>query len=263
MSRDGERAGLHPSFPGVLPPHLKILRPPAYDELVPLSPGKLGEGSIICVDAREDLPAVSQAVYEHNSPAQSYLAEIRRSCPCVLLVPNDVPDVLRALHSRPFLQGYRAVLVPGIPWLERLQEFLTDEQSLAQDLTAWILANRRARRLDPAILASIFSSTPNPSPEVGLVQPVASANTVAAHLRRLPLPPASELKTLGWAVRACMRLQRDRDTTVESVARTLGYLSDAAVGRLIKRKFDATTNEVREKLGWEWLMGRWDSRHCG
>jgi hypothetical protein len=68
------------------------------------------------------------------------------------------------------------------------------------------------------------------------------------------------LKTLGLAVRASLRLQQDPDKTIESVAASLGYASGAAVSLLISRTFDATAGEVREKLGWEWLMARWESR---
>jgi hypothetical protein len=51
----------------------------------------------------------------------------------------------------------------------------------------------------------------------------------------------------------------DRDNTIESVATSLGYASGAAVSLLISRTFGDTTREVREKLGWEWLMARWES----
>jgi hypothetical protein len=179
----------------------------------------------------------------------------------VLLAPtDDVRDVIRAFHSRPLRRGFRAVLVPETPWREILREVLTEERSLPQDLATWMMFGRRHHRLDREILEAIFSLPRNVSLVKGLGH-IASTGTVATHLTRLHLPPASKLKTLGLAVRACMRLQRNPHATIESVAISLGYASGAAVSLLISRTFGAATREVREKLGWEWLMGRWESWH--
>jgi hypothetical protein len=158
-----------------------------------------------------------------------------------------------ALSARPFE-------VPGMQWRGILQEALTEERSLAHDLTTWMVAKGRNHRLDRQILETTLSLPGDMSLVEGLYRRVASTDTVAAHLRRLRLPSASKLKTLGLAVRASLRLQRDPDTSTERVAKSLGYASGAAVRLLISRTFGATTREVREKLGWQWLMGRWESR---
>jgi hypothetical protein len=142
---------------------------------------------------------------------------------------------------------------------EVLSEALTDERSLPRDLATWTLFQRGPHRLDQSILNTIFSLSKNASLQEGLFRPVASADTVATHLNRLRLPAATKLRMLGLAVRASMRLQRNPRATVESVAKSLGYASGAAVSLLISRRFATTTREVREKLGWEWLMGRWES----
>jgi hypothetical protein len=123
-----------------------------------------------------------------------------------------------------------------------------------------LVFQRRQHRLDREILEAIFALPRDIALVTGL-RLIASTDTVAKHLKHLRLPPASRLKTLGLAVRASMRLQRNPHATIESVATSLGYASGAAVSLLISRTFGATTREVREKLGWEWLMGRWESRH--
>jgi hypothetical protein len=195
------------SSPSVVLQHLKVLRPPDYADLVPLASRDVDEGSIICVDVLADSPAVVRFIDQHIS--RSHLAQICRHCPCVLLAPTDgVRDVLRAFHSRPLLRGFRAVLVPGMPWRDVLREVLTEERSLAQDLAAWTLFERPRHRLDREILETIFSLSRDVSLVKGL-QPVASISTVATHLTHLCLPPASRLKTLGLAVRAVLRLQRE------------------------------------------------------
>lgn len=255
MTKFPSSAGPDSRLPSPLP-HLQILHPPAYDDLVPLSSDHAEEGSVICVDARTDLSAVLKIAYEQAF--QSYLARICRYCPCVLLVPTDTGDLIRTIHSRPFLYGFRALLVPGMRYREVLREALTDERSLPQGLATWILVQRSPQRLDLSILNTVFSLSSTVSLQEGLFRPVASADTVAMHLARLGLPPASRLRMLGLAVRASMRLQRNPDATIESVASSLGYASGAAVSLLISRKFGVTTREVRDKLGWEWLMGRWE-----
>jgi hypothetical protein len=146
-----------------------------------------------------------------------------------------------------------------MPWREILREVLTEERSLAQDLATWLFFKRRRHRLDREILEAIFSLPAGVSLGEGL-RLIASPETVAKHLRHLRLPPASKLKTLGLAVRASLRLQRNPQATIESVAESLSYASGAAVSLMISRTFDATTREVPEKLGWEWLIARWESR---
>jgi hypothetical protein len=237
--------------------HLKIhlIKPPDYDRLELVGKSAPVEGSVLCCK----LDTSDLARLDHLYEAVPDLRVICRQCPLVMLAPIDVLSLLQTFHTRPLQHGFRAVLPLGIDWKNVLRNALTDERTLARDVAEWLLFPRRHRRADRYLLEAIVSLGRGPLDDT-LHQVGASPNTIASRLSRLSLPSVSKLRTLGTALRAAVRLQRTPEKSAEVVAGELGYSSIAGLTLLLRRTLAARVQEIRERLGWEWLLARWEAR---
>ena len=72
--------------------------------------------------------------------------------------------------------------------------------------------------------------------------------------RGLPVP--SHWLQLGRLLRVAVKLQNSRDS-IFSVAYEFGYPDGFAVSNQMERIIGVRPHEVREQLGWEWIMECW------
>jgi AraC-like DNA-binding protein len=77
--------------------------------------------------------------------------------------------------------------------------------------------------------------------------------------RGLPVP--SHWLQAARLLRVATRLQ-NTDATVSSIAVDLGYPDGFAVSNQMERLFGRRPSEVRERLGWEWLLEAWLRREA-
>jgi hypothetical protein len=230
-----------------------LLEPPDYTALRPVGEGQGPEGTVVCLDLRQRDPNALASLNE-IVPA---LRQLCRYCPLVLLAGSQPKDLLRIFHSRPLLRGFRAILSNGVVWRDVLREALSTEVHLHRDVATWLLYERKHRRSDEQLVEEILSVGRTDQLGTAVFGVLGSSGTIAARLSRLELPPPSKVRTLGMALTSAMRVQRSRQT-VDEIAFDLGYASGAGVSLLISRTFRAAVRDVRTRLGWEWLLARWE-----
>lgn len=194
----------------------------------------------------------------------SLLPALRAQVPEVPVVLNIAAASPEAIHltGRATRLHARAVITEGEPWEPTLRRVLTRPVDLAGDVMEWLALRGveipvRARALVEAIVRGVLQGE-----ELGRVpQAHDEAETTArAIFRAAGLPPPSEWYRVARALRAVLAVQAIPRRSLLEVAHDLGYADHSALSQQFRRCFDLRPGEVRETVGWEWVLDRWVRR---
>jgi AraC-like DNA-binding protein len=224
------------------------------------------------LDASEmpDLPLGSVVVVELTDPAEWPAVEavaprLRARFPAAPLALRirsgvGIDPVDAARRAAPF--HIRAVLGDDAPPRETLQTVLTDPASLTHELEDWLAV----RGVDPpaplrSLILDIFRQAPSHPRLHGLLQSLGRPErTVRNWFQRAGLPGPGAWLAAAHAVYAALRLQRERQTSLLTIAVESGYSDHSSLSRQAVRLFGARPGEIRQTLGWEGLLDRWLGR---
>lgn len=140
-----------------------------------------------------------------------------------------------------------------------LRRQLTRPADLPGDVVDWLTL--RGIRLTPSLkhlLHGIFALAPH-SPAVAplLVRIGTSESSARFRLQKKCLPPPGRWLQAARALNAALHLQSRPDRALLPLALSLGYADHSALSHLLGRAFGVRPAEIRERLGWEWLLDRW------
>ncbi len=181
------------------------------------------------------------------------------AAPVVLRLPRgEVPDIVH-LAARAGSLHIRAVLVEGEPIAPALRTTLTNPPDLAGDITEWLTV--RGLTLPPRLRSSIHEivrHAPEHGKIGGLLRGIGeSERTVRSWFSQGGLAAPSHWLAAARALHAALRLQREVNRSLLTVALDAGYSDASHLTRQIARLFDTTPATIRLSLGWEWLLDRW------
>jgi AraC-like DNA-binding protein len=213
-------------------------------------------GSVLVIELGDHAawPAIAQAAPRLRArfPAAPLALRIRNG---VGIDPAEAARLAAPHHIR-------AVLGEDAPPRETLQPVLTDPASLTQELEDWLAA----RGVDPppplrSLIVDIFRQAPEYPRLHGLLQALGRPErTVRNWFQRAGLPGPGAWLAAAHAVYAALRLQRERQTSLLTIAVECGYSDHSSLSRQAVRLFGARPGEIRQTLGWEGLLDRWLGR---
>jgi AraC-like DNA-binding protein len=156
----------------------------------------------------------------------------------------------------------RAVLGEDAPPRETLQAVLTDPASLTHELDDWLTVRGVAPPpMLRSLIVDIFRQAPSHPRLHGLLQALGRPErTVRNWFQRAELPGPGAWLAAAHAVYAALRLQRERQTSLLTIAVECGYSDHSSLSRQAVRLFGARPGEIRQTLGWEGLLDRWLGR---
>ena len=156
----------------------------------------------------------------------------------------------------------RAVLGDDAPPRETLQAVLTDPASLTHELEDWLTVRGVAPPpMLRSLIVDIFRQAPSYPRLHGLLQALGRPErTVRNWFQREGLPGPGAWLAAAHAVYAALRLQRERQTSLLTIAVECGYSDHSSLSRQAVRLFGARPGEIRQTLGWEGLLDRWLGR---
>jgi AraC-like DNA-binding protein len=169
--------------------------------------------------------------------------------------PHEAARLAAPLHIR-------AVLGEDAPPRETLQAMLTDPASLTHELEDWLTV-RGVAPPPPlrSLIVDIFRQAPSYPRLHGLLQALGRPErTVRNWFQRAELPGPGAWLAAAHAVYAALRLQRERQTSLLTIAVECGYSDHSSLSRQAVRLFGARPGEIRQTLGWEGLLDRWLGR---
>ena len=183
-------------------------------------------------------------------PAQPLVLRVRK--------PLAAPEALE-LGRQTAALGVRAVVFDGDPLPEALRRQMTDPTDLGEEMVEWL--RTRGVRLTPEvaeILREIFGRAAGCADLGDLLGRIGrSPRTARRHFQRLGLPAPGLWLNVARALRAALRLQREQQTPLLTIATELGYTDQPALSRRMVQLFGLRPSEIRRRLGWEWLVDRW------
>jgi AraC-like DNA-binding protein len=140
-----------------------------------------------------------------------------------------------------------------------LRRQLTRPADLPGDVVDWLAL--RGIRLTPSIrhlIHGIFALAPH-SPAVAplLTRIGTSESSARFRLQKKCLPPPGRWLQAARALNAALHLQSRPDRALLPLALSLGYADHSALSHLVGRAFGVRPAEIRDRLGWEWLLDRW------
>jgi AraC-like DNA-binding protein len=237
------------------------LTPPytRFEELPDLDASQMPDlslGSVLVIEltSPNDWPAVEALAPRLRArfPAAPLALRIRSG---VGIDPVEAARIAAPFHIR-------AVLGDDAPPRETLQTVLTDPASLTHDLEDWLAV----RGVDPpaplrSLILDIFRQAPSHPRLHGLLQSLGRPErTVRNWFQRAGLPGPGAWLAAAHAVYAALRLQRERQTSLLTIAVECGYSDHSSLSRQAVRLFGARPGEIRQTLGWEGLLDRWLGR---
>jgi AraC-like DNA-binding protein len=169
--------------------------------------------------------------------------------------PQEAARLAAPLHIR-------AVLGDDAPPRETLQAVLTDPASLTHELEDWLTVRGVAPPpMLRSLIVDIFRQAPSYPRLHGLLQALGRPErTVRNWFQRAELPGPGAWLAAAHAVYAALRLQRERQTSLLTIAVECGYSDHSSLSRQAVRLFGARPGEIRQTLGWEGLLDRWLGR---
>ncbi len=213
-----------------------------------------------------DLPAGSVLMLEITSEPGDWtslhvtLQRIRSEAPLCPIAMRIDPVRVNVLHAaiRIAQMPVRAV-IGDEQFALALRRQLTRPADLPGDVVDWL--SRRGVRLSPSVrhlLHGIFALAPH-SPTVAplLTRIGTSESSARFRLQKKGLPAPGRWLQVARALNAALHLQARPDRPLLPLALSLGYADHSALSHLLGRAFRCRPAEIRDCLGWEWLLDRW------
>jgi AraC-like DNA-binding protein len=216
-------------------------------ELVSLQPG-----SVLVLE-------VSSEPRDWTSLHQTMM-RLRAEAPLLPLALRIDASRVDVLHSAIQIAQMPVRAVVGDEGYARaLRRQLTRPADLPGDVVEWLTL--RGIRMTPSIrhlLHGIFALAPD-SPTVAplLTRIGTSESSARFRLQKKCLPPPGRWLQVARALTAALHLQARPDRALLPLALSLGYADHSALSHLLGRAFSVRPGEIRDRLGWEWLLDRW------
>jgi AraC-like DNA-binding protein len=250
------RVDTHRTSPGASHPTLLHLGPP-YERPVPCRQERadildLPPGSVLILDLSAE-PGDWGALHETMRRIRSEAPLL----PLALRIDTSRVNVLNAAIQ--IAQMPVRAVIGGEGYGQALRRQLTRPADLPGDVVEWL--SLRGIRFSPAVkhlLHGIFALAPH-SPTVAplLIRIGTSESSARFRLQKKCLPPPGRWLQVARALTAALHLQARPDRALLPLALSLGYADHSALSHLLGRAFGARPSEIRERLGWEWLLDRW------
>jgi AraC-like DNA-binding protein len=156
----------------------------------------------------------------------------------------------------------RALLMPDNPLEHELRRQLSTPHDLAADLIEWLqlLPLRLPHRVTDIIHGLIREGASYPTLTAFLDDRELSGRTVRARFAACGIPGPGSWFALARLLPALLRIQREPKIPLLTIAIQAGYSDHAALSHKIRRLFGVRAGEVRETIGWEWLLLRFLER---
>jgi AraC-like DNA-binding protein len=249
------------SLPAAAARTLSVFAPP-YEELVPCGPEIVDE--LVDVDAWKGCALVWQLTGADQTAEFAALHRKAPGLPLLVLLPPplEVHAVLRVLPLVRTL-GPRLVLPHGIvdtPY--RLRSALAlAPRGVAQAVTHY-LAERGV--LNGPRETREFRRIMELAPDVPSISALSrrmytSRRTLGRHFSACRLPVPSHCLQIARILYVSLQLHND-DAAVFRIAARFGYPDGFTLSNQMKRMIGYRPSEVRELLGWEWIVEAWLKR---
>jgi AraC-like DNA-binding protein len=241
---------------------LSLFAPP-YDRLVPCPPDMLLR--LVAVDEWKGCAVVWQLSSEPDQMREFDLLRNKvPGLPLLILLPPPA-DIHRILDLVPLLRllSPRLILPYGLlDTPERLRQVLAlPPRGLPRVVTEYLVRRGIIRRR-PAVreLQRIFEL----APETGSITILSrrmytSRRTLGRHFASTGLPVPSHCLHFARLLHVAVHLQSE-DTPMFKVATRFGYPDGFTMSNQMKRLIGYRPTQVRELLGWEWLVEAWLER---
>ena len=253
------------SLPATAPATLTLFAPP-YEVLSELPPDMLD--TLRDVDAWKGLALVWQLTgQQHQGLEFDALRRRAPGVPLLVLLP-PAHEIRRVLDMMPMVRalGPRMILPHGVidtPY--RLRQVLAmPPASVSAAVTDYlirrgVLTHRKTIREFRRILEL--------APEAHTITTLArrmytSRRTLGRHFVASGLPVPSHCLHFARLLHVAMQLQAE-DTAMFRIAARFGYPDGFTMSNQMKRLLGYRPSEVRQLLGWEWIVESWLKRERG
>ena len=237
-------AGLRPRFAETCKAFGEIVWCDDLDELVGRAAAREALAVVIDVTDRGGLP---------TGAAITAMRARRPELPIVLWCDRQRvgPDAFAAAAA----SGVSAVVFRDDSDLEhRLLSALTRAADVTfQQLTDQALARRVPSALVPLVRFCLDRAGAMPQVEIIARAVGVAPRRLSAELRSAGLPPLKELITWSRLLTAAYRLEHSRES-VGTIARSVGFGSGSALGRLLRRYANESPRVVRAPGGFGWVL---------
>lgn len=258
----GRGAPLPEAFPSAVAAVLALSPPYAMEDLRPIR-SDLGvldaPGTLVCLAV--DRPAVDVAPLRVLARDWSQRAP---ACPVIALL-QVAPEAELGLANRLAPLGLRAVVSRGPRMRPMLRDALTDPAPVPRDVVEWL--RLQGVRMNPNIaelVERIFALAPEHADLFRVLACCGIAQTTARfRMHKKGLPTPGRWFQAARALHAALRLQAEPEVPTTRLAHDMGFADHSALIHLLRRSFGLGSHEIRDTLGWEWLLHRWLTAQCG
>ncbi len=186
------------------------------------------------------------------------LSKRNPDCPVVVFL-DMTPEEGVSTAGRLSSSRFRAVVPLGSQTYDILRDILTDRSVLARDVVDWL--HLHSLRLNPNqadLLEKVFAAASLHRDVAGVLGHFRiSQSSARFRLRKRGLPAPGRWLHVARALHAALHLQARPGVPVSVVAGELGFADHSALVHLFQRSFGVSVREIRNTLGWEWLLHRW------
>lgn len=246
------------SLPAAAAQTLSLFTPP-YDTTIPCGLEVLSE--LTDVDDWKGCALVWQLTGGDQEREYAALARKAPGLPLLVLLPPPT-EVHRVLSVLPLVRLLhpRLILPFGIidtPY--RLRQVLAlPPRGLANDVTQYLMRRGLLRtRRELKEFNRIMQLAPDTRSITQLSRRMyTSRRTLGRHFSNKCLPVPSHCLQFGRLLHVALQMHND-DTAVFRIAARFGYPDGFTMSNQMKRLIGYRPSEVRELLGWEWLVEAW------
>ncbi len=176
----------------------------------------------------------------------------------VLPPPGQVHEVVPAL-GRLHELAPRAVLPDGpLAEIDAIQALLTTHaRPLAVEVTEYLLRRRLMPAASLAAVRQVLELAGSTRSITALCRRMyLSRRTLGRHFELEGIPVPSHWLQMGRLLHVAARLQRERATAFRAAV-GVGYPDGFTMSNQMKRLLGVRPTEVRDCLGWEWIVEAW------
>lgn len=247
------------SIPAAAASALALFEPP-YEQLRPCAPEAIAE----LKDVEEWKGRAIVWSLHRLSIQMTFFEALRAKAPGLPLIvllppPTEIRDVLDVL---PIARGlYPRMILPHglVDTMQRLRQVLASPpRGLATSLTDYLVRRGLLRRRKAAReFHRIVELAPGTRSISALSRRMyTSRRTLGRHFLASNMPVPSHCLQFARLLHVAMQLQAD-DTAMFRIASRFGYSDGFTMSNQMKRLTGHRPSEVRELLGWEWLVEAW------
>lgn len=251
------------SIPAAASQTFSLFSPP-YEELEPCTPEMVR--SLRDVDEWKG----KAVVWQLTSSAEvrldfDTLRDKTPGLPLLVLLP-PASDIHSVLHMLPMIRTLnpRMILPHGLLDVTcRIRDVFTlPPRSISNVVTDYLM---RRGNLRTGRAVKEFKRILELAPEVTSISVLsrrvyASRRTLGRHSLESGLPVPSHCLGFARLLHATILLQSDQRTTVARIATRLKYPDGFTMSNQMKRLIGSRPSDVRELLGWEWVVDAWLKR---